>query len=417
MITLIVGFLATVLVARYLGPEDFGLVSYALSLSSLFAVAGHMGLGGLVVREIVNHPGLRAETLGTAAGLKLLGMGIGFLGLVTYAAFYEGIQSIEFWAICLAGSALLFNPLEVVESWFQAFVQAKYVTATRVVALFATAALKVLLVAVGASALFFVGASLFQAMLTAILFFLFFNWKAKFRISEWQFSWSRARALLSQGWLVYLGSIFAMVYLKIDQVMLRWWHGADAVGVYAVAAQLSEAWYFVPTAIVASFFPKLIELRKADQALFYRRFQQLLDLLLAIAVVVALTVVLFANWVILLFFGDNYAESASVLVVHIWAAIFIFMRAAFSRWILIENLLVFSLITQASGALINVLMNWILIPEYGVQGAAYATLLSYAMSSFFSLILYRKTRYVFWMMCKSFFSPLRYATLFLRKVH
>lgn len=115
-----------------------------------------------------------------------------------------------------------------------------------------------------------------------------------------------------------------------------------------------------------------------------------------------------AEYIIDIFFGDVYIKSSSVLVIHIWAAIFIFMRAAFSKWILIESVLVFSLITQGSGAVLNVLLNYFLIPKYGVVGAAYATLASYAMASFISLIFYKKTRPVFFMMCKSLFVVFRY---------
>ena len=73
------GFVATVVVARYLGPGDFGILAYATSLAALFGIAGHLGLQGLVVRELVKKPALRAETLGTTAVLKLVGVLVGYL--------------------------------------------------------------------------------------------------------------------------------------------------------------------------------------------------------------------------------------------------------------------------------------------------------------------------------------------------
>ena len=113
-------------------------------------------------------------------------------------------------------------------------------------------------------------------------------------------------------------------------------------------------------------------------------------------------------------FGEVYKNAASILMIHIWAALFIFMRALFSRWIVIEDVLIFSMITHGSGALLNIVLNYILIPQYGGEGAAYATLFSYATSSYFALLLYFKTRPIFWMMTKSLFSPLRYCFDILR---
>lgn len=409
-------FVATVFVARYLGPEDFGSLAYALSLAALFAAAGHMGLSGLVVREIVKNEADHGETLGTVALLKLLGMGVGYVVLLIYAASYEGLGSTEFYLIALAGAALLFQPMDVIDFWFQAFLQARYTAIARLSSHLATAAFKLLLVFAGSSLVYFATAQILQSALSALLLLVFFRFKAKLHITQWRLSWARAKELLSQGWLIYLGSIFAVIYLKVDQIMLRWLADTHEVGQYAIAAQLSEAWYFVPTAIVASFFPKLIKLRQESEALFKYRLQQLFDALLLIGLAAAVAMTIAAPWIISVFFGTDYAASASILVIHIWAAIFIFMRAAFSKWILIENELAFSLITQGLGALTNVLLNLALIPAYSGIGAAYATLLSYATASFLALFFYRRTRPVLWQMAWALLAPIRYPVRLTRKL-
>ena len=408
ILTIGVGFFVIVVVARYLGPEDFGFFSYAISVASLFAAAGHMGLSGLVIREIVKRPDDRGVTIGTAVGLKFLGMTSGYLVLLIYAALYEGFLSTEFLLLAIAGAVLLVSPSAVFEFWFQAFVQARYITYSSLAGLAASTGLKLLFVFLGVSVVYFVAANLIQSVVVLLALLIFYNATSDLKLSEWSFSWSKAKELLSQGWLVYVGSIFAVIYLKVDQVMLRWFEGSGSVGIYAVAAQLSEALYFVPVAIVTSFFPKMIRMREQGKEVFDKRFQQLLDLLFMLALAVAITMTLAAEFIIALFFGDHYLESSEILVIHVWAALFIFMRAAFSKWILIENVLVFSLITQGIGALVNVVLNLILIPRFGAVGAAYATLVSYAFASFFSLFFYSKTRPVFFMMLKSMFSIFRY---------
>ena len=396
-----VAFLITVVVARYLGPEEFGIYSYVISLVSLFAVAGHMGLAGLVVREIVSKPSDRGLILGTTFILKLTGMAIGYLALLVYGFYYEGVESVEFFLIAILGSTLLLRSVDTIDYWFQSFVQAKYVSISNLIGLFSSSIAKLLFVFGGFSLAYFVLANVLQVVILGLVLLFFYITKSDLRIREWSFSWVKVKELLGQGWLIYLGSIFAIINLKMDQVMLKWYQGAEQVGIYAVAAQISEAWYFIPTAIVASFFPKFIELREKNNEQYQVRLQQLFDILFLLALTVAVIVTFGGGLLINIFFGEQYEASAGILVVHIWAAIFIFMRALFSRWILMEDALVFSLITQGFGAVVNVILNYFWIQEYGALGAAYATLLSYAASSFIALLLYKKTRPVFWMMCKS----------------
>jgi O-antigen/teichoic acid export membrane protein len=413
-LTLGVGFFVTVLVARYLGPERYGILAYALSLTALFSSAGHMGLGGLVVREIVKKPDSRAETLGTSLVLKLFGYLGAFVAIFIYALIFEKRQSLDYWILLVVASSLLFKPFDVIDFWFQAYVQAKYTAIARSASLLITAGFKIMLVLISAELLFFASANLLQSILAACFLLLLFRTSAGISITTWSASFSRARALLSQGWVIFLGAFFATIYLKIDQIMLKWFVGAKEVGIYAVAATLSETWYFVPTAIVVSLFPKLIELKETDPERFGQRLQQIFELLFMIALLVAIFMNFMGAHLINLFFGQQYLASAPILAIHIWAALFIFMRAAFSKWILIEDALMFSLITQGLGALANVGLNLLLIPRYGGYGAAIATLLSYATASYFSLFFYKKSRQVFWMMSKAILSPVRYSFAYLK---
>ena len=404
-----VGFVMAVLLARYLGPEQFGVLSYAIAMTAIFASAGHMGLAGLVVREVVRKPEIIPETLGTTFVLKLSGTVVGFALVLLYALLFEEIGGTEFWMLLIVASAIFFQTFDVVEYWFQSQVQARYPAIAKSSAVLLAAAIKLLLIFSGAGLMAFAFAHTVQFMIAALLLTLLYKGTTRLSLTDWTASFAKAKELLSQGWIIYLGSIFAVIYMKIDQVMLKWMIGAEAVGVYAVAAQLSEAWYFLPTAIVASFFPRLIKLHASAPERFKLRMQQLFDMLCIFAIAVALLVTLVAEPLISLLFGAEYLQSASILGIHVWGGVFIFMRALFSRWILIEGALMFSLITQGLGALANIGLNLLLIPRYGGEGAALATVLSYAIASWIALLAHPKTRPVFYMMTKSFFSPLRYA--------
>lgn len=414
-LTFLIGFTMSIVLARYLGPENLGVLSYAMSLAGLFAVAGHMGLSGLVVRELVKDKEGRSEILGTTLILKFSGMLLGYLLLIGYGAIYEGTNSVEFWMLVIVGASLLFRCFGSVDSWFQSQVQGKYSAMVRTGALVASSLYRLSLVLGGASVLLFGYGVVLESIVAALLFCVFYRWTTGESPIRWRFSSGRARALLGQGSLVFLGSIFAVLYLKIDQVMLRWMIGVEEVGVYAVAVRLSEVWYILPAVLVSSFYPRLIKLYAEDLTRFQQRLQQVFDLLSSLAIVIAVLITIVAQPLIDLLFGMDYSESAPILSLHIWAAVFIFMRAALSKWILITDMLVFSMVTQGLGALVNILLNYYLIPMYGGEGAAWATLLSYAMASYGALLVSSKTRPVFWMMSKALLAPLRYPIILLNK--
>jgi O-antigen/teichoic acid export membrane protein len=402
-------FAITILVARYLGPTQFGVLSYATSLIALFAVAGHMGLSGLVVRDLVSHPEYVPQTMGTSFVLKMVGYLFSLLLVFIFALTTKDSQDGEFLILLILASALIFQPINVLDFWFQSRLEAKFTAIAKTIALISVSIIKIGCIFLGAHLIAFAVANTVQVILTSLVLILYYYRRSPHSFKSWRFSSARAKKLFSQSWIIFLGSIFAVIYLKVDQIMLKWLVSSEEVGIYAVSASLSEAWYFVPSAIVISVFPRLIKLRESDSIQYSKRLQNLFDLLFVSALAVAVIITLTSQPLINIFFGHEYSGAAPILTVHIWAALFIFMRAAFSKWVLIENFLIFSLITHGFGALVNVGLNFFLIPLFGGLGAAYATLISYAVSSYISLSLHPKTRPIFLMMTKSMLFPYRYA--------
>lgn len=406
--------IVSIFVARHLGPEGYGILSYAISLAALFAVATHMGLHGLAIRELVNNPEAHGLLIGTILFLKIIGAAGAIVTFLIIIISTESIGSSTFWVLLIASAIILFKPFEVFDFWFQAEVMAKYSAIARGLAAILFSILSAILVLTGANVLAFASAYVVQAILVALLFMLFFKYKATVSLKEIGFRLAKAKKLLGQSWMIMLGALFAMVYLKIDQVMLRWLVNTEEVGIYSVAVKFSETWYFIPTLLVASIFPKLIEIRNEDNERFKKRLQQLFDFLFLSALSLAILITFISDPLITFLYGIEYQKASLVLSIHIWAGIFIFMRAAFSKWILIEDAIPFSMITQGMGAFFNILLNLLLIPIYEGAGAAIATIISYAIASYFSLLFYENSKPVFWMMTKAILSPFRYLYLILK---
>jgi PST family polysaccharide transporter len=183
--------------------------------------------------------------------------------------------------------------------------------------------------------------------------------------------------------------------MKIDQIMLGQLIGDEAVGIYSAAVRISEVWYFVPMAIVVSVFPAILEAKKRSEKLYYDRLQRLYDVMVWLAIAVALPMSFLSTTIITLLFGDAYKQAGTILSIHIWAAIFVFLGVASGKWFLAENRQILSLQRTVFGAIANVILNLVLISQFGTIGAAIATVLAQLSAALFYDLMQKETRHMF----------------------
>lgn len=394
-----VGLFVGIWVARYLGPEEFGLFSYAQSFVGLFMAIATLGLDGIVVRELVKDQSKRDALLGTVFILKLIGAFIVLLLLFFTVNIISTDAQTKLLIIVIA-SATIFQSMNVVDFYFQSKVLSRYVAFTNTFTLLISSAVKVWLILNGASLSAFAWVVLFDSVILS-LGYIYFYLKIGNRIKQWSFDKALAQSLLKDSWPLILSGIVISIYMKIDQVMIKEMLGAVAVGQYAAAVKISEAWYFVPMVIASSLFPAIIEAKKQSEALYYERLQKLYDLMVWMAVAIALPMTFLSDWVVDLLYGEQYSQAGSVLMVHIWAGVFVFLGVASGKWLLTENLQIFSTINTTIGAFTNISLNYILISNVGIEGAAWATLISYLIAAYLSLFIWKKTRVNFLNLTKS----------------
>jgi PST family polysaccharide transporter len=171
--------------------------------------------------------------------------------------------------------------------------------------------------------------------------------------------------------------------------------GDKAVGLYSAATRISEVWYFIPVAIASSVSPAIYAAKEVSEALYYQRIKQFLRLLSLLSIVLAVPMSFLSGTIITVLFGKSYEASASILAIHIWASLFVFMGVGTSSWFIAEGLTQFALRRTIIGAITNVFLNIFLIPAYGGVGAAIATVISQAFASFLSNATHPKTRKIF----------------------
>ncbi len=403
----------TAAVARHLGPAGFGVLSFALSLVLLFGTFWTLGLSGLVIRELVREPDRESELLGTILGLRLVGgivAVVAALGLTVVLG--TDAQTTLAVGILIVGVLTLYA-FDGIDFWLQAQVRSRNAVIARSAALVIASAVNIGLIVVGAPLLAFVVAAALEYALAGVGLVLVYV-RLGGRPRSWTFSTDLTRRLLGASWPLILSGLANAINLRVDQLMLGTMKDSVAVGTYAAAARLSEVWYFVPVAIAASVFPAMVRAHAGDRVTFQGWMGRLYDLMVALALPIAIGVSLLSTQLIFLIYGDRYAESGPILAIHVWAGPFVFLGAALSRWLIAEDRLRFSLVRHGAGALINVGLNLVLIPPLGGVGAAISTLVSYAVASLGACLLYPPLRPQAWAMVRALLLPVRLLAAALR---
>ncbi|HBR14290.1 MAG TPA: flippase [Candidatus Omnitrophica bacterium] len=397
-----VGLFIVAWIARYLGPEQYGLWNYAIAFTVLFTAFATLGLNNIVVREIVKRPDQKDEILGSAFILKFLGGLLTLILTVTIIYFLRDGDIQTMWLVGLSAAGFVFQSFNVIEFYFQSQLKSKYAVYAQNGSFLLFIFVKISLLLAHVTLIAFAIAGFVETAMGALLLAIVYKY-TKHSIFSWRFRMDKARALLRDSWPLLLSSIAVMIYMRIDQIMLGQMMGDEAVGIYSAAVRISEAWYFIPVAIVNSVFPVIIQTKSVDETLYRRRLQKLFDAMALLGIIVAVVATIVSEKFVQFLYGADYVASAGVLVLHIWGGIFVCLGVASGNWFTTENLQKYTFYRTAAGGVMNIGLNLHLIPVYGVNGAALATVISQGLACYLFNVLNKRTRELFFMQTRSLF--------------
>lgn len=400
----VLGLLVGFLVVRHLGPVRMGSLSYCLALVTLLGFVPGLGLEATLKRDILRRPEQTGELVLSGVLLRLAAATLAYVLLAGAALGRLGLDGDEPRLLAVMG-LLLFQPvLWVSELWLQSQLRAKQVVLVHLAALAVASGLRVWLILSDAGVVAFAWVLVGEMALSGAGLYRAAR-RDGMRIGGAR--WATMRRLLADSWPLMFASLAIMVYMKIDEVMLRHLAGPAAVGIYAAAARLSEVWYFLPTALASSLLPTLLRARAADSGEYALRLQQYYDVSAAAGYLLAVPVALVAPWLVRLAYGEAFAAAGPILSVHIWSSIFVFLGVARGQWLVNEGLPQFYLVATALGAVANIALNFWWIPRWGGLGAAYATVVSYALAAWGASYFHPQVRPAGAMQTRALLIPLR----------
>jgi PST family polysaccharide transporter len=401
MVRMGIGLLVGVWLARYLGPEQFGILNYATAFFALFSAVATLGLDEIVVRDIVRATDPDNEILGTSFVLKFVGGFAAFALAVVAVLFIRPTDALTQTLVMVIAFGSVFQAFDVIDFWFQSQVQSKYVVYAKNAAFLLISLVKAVMIMTKASLVSFAWAGVAEIVVGSIGLVVVYRSNG-YVLSAWRSSFRLAKKLLHASWPLIFSGIIVMIYIRIDQVMIGEMIGNGGVGVYSAAVRLTEVWYVFPTAICSSLFPLIVNAKKTDEALYYRHLQKLYVLMFWLSLVVAIFISIYAGRLVTFIFGKQYIGATMALSINCWAGIFIFSGLVSNLWYLIENLSHYALYRHLLGALVNVSLNLVLIPRYGINGAAIATLITQFVTSYLFDALNRRTRGLFIIKTRTF---------------
>lgn len=377
-----ISVVVSVWMMRYLGPQQFGQISFALAFVALFSGFSNLGLDGVIVRDLVKTPHAVDEILGSAWVLKFIGSGAALVLAVVAISWLRPDDILGIWLVLLFAGVFLFQSLDVIDMWFRSSLRSRLSVIPKTIAITVAALGKSGLILAGAPLIVFAWMGLAEALLGGVALLAMFMWLGG-NLGTWRIKADRMRALMKEGLPLALSSMVVILYMRVDQVMLGEMLDDKAVGMFTAAIRISEIFYFIPNALVMSLTPALVQARESGGPVYLVRVEQMFSSIAISAILIAIFMSMIARPLISLILGADFISAVPILQVHIWGLLFVALGIASGQYLLLEGQNSISLQRTAMGAVVNVGLNLLWIPRYGALGAAWASLIAYGVATFF----------------------------------
>ncbi|MCQ2307754.1 MAG: flippase [Bacteroidales bacterium] len=398
-VSLLGGLLVGILVARYLGPEQYGLMNYVISYVCIFQVFATFGLDSIEIREESRHPEERDVIIGTAFTIKII------LAAITLAAVAVSVtitetDSFTRWMIMLYSVSIVLNSLNVIRNHFTSLVWNEYVVKTEISRTVIGALIKIGLLFAKAGLGWFIAVYTFDFVLLASGYCTSYRLKIG-RMKLWRFDIKWAKYLVAQSFPLMLTGAAVMIYQRIDQVMIGKMIDSASVGQFSVASKFVEVLIFVPTIIAQTVAPILIRTREKDYDEYKKKSQVFMNVTIWGSVFMAVVTSLVSYYLVILTFGEKYLPAVAILQILSFKAVSVALSNTAGQLLIIEGLQKYAILRDGFGCVICVVFNLLLIPRFGTEGAAVVAILSNLSAGYIADLFIPQYRHLFRMQSKA----------------
>lgn len=369
----LINFVIGLMTVRYLGPSNYGVLSYAMSVVAFAVPIMQLGLNHVLVRELVKSPEREGQILGTALMINIISSIFCMIGTVAFVAIADGGDKEIILVCALYSLTLLFQATEITQFWFQSKLRSKYTSIAMLSAYIVVALYKVYLLATQKDVSWFALSNVLDYFLISIILMVMYKKVGGQRLGV---NWQTGREMLSRSKYYIIPSLMVMIFQHTDRIMIKLMIGEAETGVYSAAITCIGITGFVFAAVIDSARPVILEAKEKDQVLYETRVAQLYSIITCMSVGQGIVMTLFAKPIVHLLYGSEYAKAASILAVAVWYVTFSYYGSVRAVWILAEEKQKYLIGINMAGAMANVTLNYFLIPVWGAVGAAVASLIT-----------------------------------------
>jgi PST family polysaccharide transporter len=400
-------FFISIWLAGYLGPTNLGILAYIGVIIEMFAPLATMGIDGIVIRELSREKLNRDELLGTAFAMRTVSTLVFIVLISVVTMIINRGENLIISLVIISSFGMIFRLMEVVDYVVKAELNSKYTVIARNIIFVMMVACRVTFILIKAPVEYFGLLMFVESFLMGSAFFIIAK-KSKITIRTWRFNKSILKLYLKECWPLVLTSFAVLIYLKMDQVLVKNFIGDEQLGIYSIAVKFSELWYFIPSAIVGSAFPLIVKSFDKASEKYEMRLVQLFAILVWIGVASIMFNIIIAPFVIKFFYGPEFAQASSILAILSIGTLFTSLGYGNGTVMLSEGHTRVSLVLTVIGAVIAIVMGVILTPIWGVYGAAISSVVSYMSSAWLATLFFKSSRKFFFLFFKGLFYPLQF---------
>ena len=369
--------MATFYVARTLGPQNFGELSYAQSVVGILALFS--ALVGALYRDLVRHKDKENIFLGTA---WVIGFSAAFITTALALLYIIVIphDQLTMWVIGILCISQFFSPFSIITNVFYAKTETKWLSLVNLVIHIAMSLLKIMAMLLGHGVLILAVIMVVEQIIMAVSYLTLYVLSHKGSPWSWKFDLSYAKTLVADSFPIMIIAASGIVSARVDQIFLKHLIDTTTVGLYNVAVQLSEIWHLIPGMLMMALFPSIINSRKVNMHTYRARLASLGGLFLLYSLALAILISVLSHIIVPMIYGVAFLDSVSILQIYIWSMPGLVLSLLISNFLIAENMRKIQIVSAILPMLINVILNLILIPRFGALGAAWATVISYSFA-------------------------------------
>ena len=390
VIQMVLSLVVSILSARYLGPTNYGTLNYTASIVTLFSSVATLGMESVVIKRIIEKPDCEGKYLGGCIGLRTISSLLSTAAIVAIVMVLNPADELKIVMALLQSLQLIFRSVHILDSWFQRHLKSKYVSIGKMIGALLAAAYKIFLLIQSKSVLWFAVNNSLSDLIVAVILYYFYKKQGSQKI---EIKLSYGRDVLRDSYHFIISGLMVAIYGQMDKIMIGKALTDTEVGLYSIATGICGMWIFIPMAVINSYRPMIMELKqRGEEDLYLLRLKQLYSGIIWMCIGVSGFVCIFGGWIVHLMYGDAYAGATSALKIAIWFETFSMIGTARGIWIVSENKNRYVKYYLGIGVVVNLVLNTLLIPCWGIDGAAAATLATQISTSLIAPLFFKDTR-------------------------